>query len=73
MFGEVLKTNSSLTKLDLSCNVKLFQDYNKFITRNHICAGNSISTGAAEKLSDGLKVNSTLEELNLSGGAFGSE
>ena len=68
---EALKSNTTLTGLNLKCEDKRKKAHKRHSSANHSflfsSAGNDIGDTGMSSLSDSLKSNTTLTELNMSG------
>ena len=69
VLSEALKTNTSLQSLDLECeqgeSTKSDGTLLRIANNQHKQAGNEIGAEGASALSDALKMNTTLQTLNL--------
>ena len=70
MISELLKTNTTLTKLNLTSDKNIiyfiYKEWNDMI-----CTANNIGESGARMISESLKTNTTLTELNLSSDEIG--
>ena len=68
--GEALKVNSTLKELNVECKSQITYSQNEVLlqlTLFEMRTGNKLGDAGAEALSEGLKTNSGLTELNLIG------
>ena len=66
--GEAIKTNTTLTELDLGSVLLICETYLKRTSvSSHSCSGNYVMTQGIATLSEALKVNTTLTWLDLEG------